>query len=385
MYEIFGIGAFQSLVFSILLLTKREDKPADKFLSGFFFIVTMYLLNIYSIKFLLWKQFPDILIIYSLVFLSYGPLLFFYVSSLLGKTITIKQILAHSIPIIVVLLVIFPFLFEDREVKLLCFTDKFMNMPLNISIGSFLQYLSSPFYFVWILMMLRKHKNYVKNNYSSDEKINLNWMNKLLIGGISIWLIECLNVIALNFTDLDFPYTYNTSWYIKFAFMIFVLFIGYYGINQGGIFSKSIDKDKEDFPEGDIGENEVHSNPVIEKNKLISEEAAKQYKEELVKYIVEEQVYLNSDLRIQDVSIHLKIPVHILSFIINSELNQNFYDFINTYRIEEVKNRLRNKGYDNLTIIAIAIDCGFNSKATFNRLFKLYTGVTPSLYKKNIH
>lgn len=381
MYEVFGIGAFQSLVFSVLLLMKREDKPADKFLSGFFFVVTLYLLNIYSIKFLLWKQFPDILIIYSFVFLSYGPLLYLYVSSLLGKKITIKQILAHSIPIIVVLLIIFPFLFEDREVKLLCFTDKFMNMPLNISIGSFLQYLSSPIYFVWILMILRKYKSYVKDNYSSDEKINLNWMNKLLIGGISIWLIECLNVIALNFTELDFPYTYNTSWYIKFAFMIFVLFIGYYGINQGGIFSKT--KEEEKKSEELIRESKIQSDTVVEKNKLISEEAAKQYKTELIKYIEEEQVYLNSELRIQDVSIHLKIPVHILSYIINSELQQNFYDFINLYRIEEVKKRLHNTEYDNLTIIAIAIDCGFNSKATFNRLFKLYTGTTPSLYKKN--
>ncbi len=384
MYEIFGIGAFQSLVVSILLLTKREDKPADKFLSGFFFVVTLYLLNIYSIKFHLWKQYPDILIIYSLVFLSYGPLLFFYVSSLLGTKITIKQVLLHSIAIIIVLLIIFPFLFEDREVKLLCFTDKFMNMPLNISIGSFLQYLSAPFYFVWILIMLRKHKNYVKDNYSYDEKINLNWMNKLLIGGISIWLIECLNVIALNFTDIDFPYTYNTSWYIKFAFMIFVLFIGYYGINQGGIFSKTKEEEeKERLPEEANVENEIHSTTIIEKNKLISEEIAKQYKEELVKYVEEEQVYLNSELRIQDFSIHLKIPVHILSYIINTELQQNFYDFINLYRIEEVKKRLHDKEYDNLTIIAIAIDCGFNSKATFNRLFKLYTGMTPSHYKRN--
>ena len=319
-----------------------------------------------------------------MVFLSYGPLLFFYVSSLLGKKITLKQIIAHSVPIIIVLLIIFPFLFEDREVKLLCFTDKFMNMPLNISTGSFLQYLSSPIYFVWILIMLRKHKSYIKDNYSSDEKINLNWMNKLLIGGISIWFIECLNVIALNFTDIDFPYIYNTSWYIKFAFMVFVLVIGYYGINQGGIFSKTKEEEKEKKPEDGLIEKEVSSDSVNEKNKLISEEAAKQYKDELIRYIEEEQVYLNNDLRIQDISIHLKIPVHILSYIINAELHQNFYDLINVYRIEEVKKRLHHKEYDKLTIIAIAIDCGFNSKATFNRLFKQHTGVTPSHYKNNI-
>ena len=95
-----------------------------------------------------------------------------------------------------------------------------------------------------------------------------------------------------------------------------------------------------------------------------------------------EKVYLNSEIRIQDLANHLKIPVHTLSHLINASLNQNFYDFINTYRINEVKMRLQDEKYSHYTIVAIAFDCGFNSKATFNRLFKQYTGLTPTQYKK---
>ncbi len=96
-----------------------------------------------------------------------------------------------------------------------------------------------------------------------------------------------------------------------------------------------------------------------------------------------EKIYLNSDIRIQDIAISLNLPVHVLSHIINANLNQNFYDFVNTYRIDEAKFRLQNEKYKSLTIVAIAFDCGFNSKATFNRLFKQYTGLTPSQFKKD--
>lgn len=371
MFIIFGLGAFQSFVFSVLLLTKKENKQADKFLSAFFFVATLYFLNMYSFEYSIWRQCPDIMIIYTLIFLLYGPLLFFYVKSILGEKISLKQVIPHSIPIIAVLLIIMPFFFLEYDEKLLCFTDKFINLPLNISIGTFLQYLSSPIYFGWILIILKRHRQYLKNTYSYDEKINLNWMYILLIGGISIWMIECLNVIALNFTDLEFPLKWNTSYFIKLAFLIFIMFMGYYGINQGGIFSK-------------VRPDELPNQTSKEKTKLIPKDSANEYIEKITNYIRSKEVYLNNDLRIQDLSTSLKIPVHIISNIINNELNQNFYDFINAYRIEEVKKRLHNPEYNNLTIIGIAFDCGFNSKATFNRLFKNHTGLTPSQYKKKV-
>ncbi len=372
MYIIFGLGAFQSFVFSVLLLTKRENKQADKFLSAFFFVATLYFLNTYSFKFNIWKEYPDMMIIYTLIFLLYGPLLFFYVKSILGNKITVKQISPHLIPVIGVVLIIMPFFFMDYDDKLLCFTDKFKNLPLNISIGTFLQYISSPIYFGWILILIKRHRRDIKHTFSYHEKINLNWMYILLIGGISIWVVECLNVILLNFTDLEFPVVWNTSYYIKLAFLIFIVFMGYYGINQGGIFSRI---------------------PIVEQTKpaskektiLVSKVTANEYVEDISNHMKNEKAYLNNELRIQDLSNSLKIPVHIISNIINNELNMNFYDFVNSYRIDEVKKRLHNPEYNNLTIIAIAFDCGFNSKATFNRLFKNHTGLTPSQYKKNLN
>ncbi len=350
------------------ILSKKEKKEADKFLAGFFLIITLYLLNNFSVKYSVWAMFPETIAIITLVALSYGPMLYFYVLSLIGKTPTKKQIAIHAIPILVVFLIILPFLFHSKEEKILYFTDKFINLPLNVSIGTFLQYLSAPIYFTWIILLLNKHKLYLKDNHSSIDKINLNWMRKLLYGCISIWLIDVLNVYALNFSSMELTSTLSLG--IKFTFLVFVMLIGYYGINQGSIFSTvpfQANNEKEIFKE--------------KKVKPISDSEAQKQTDVLLNYMQKEKAFLNSELRIQDLAVNLNMPIHVLSYVINTNLKQNFYDFVNLYRVEEVKQRLHSAEYNNFTIVAIAHDCGFNSKATFNRLFKKYTNSTPTQYK----
>jgi AraC-like DNA-binding protein len=436
MHIVFGVGAFQTFIFSLLLLTKKEKKLADKFLAGFFFVITIYLLNLFSVRFGLWQKHPNIFIVNTLVYLTYGPLLYFYVCSLVGNKISKRRLVYHLIPIIITFLIVMPFLFRSNSEKLLYFTDKYINLPLNISVGAFIQYLSAPIYFVWTIVILQNHKQYLKDNHSSIDKINLDWMRKLLFGVIIIRMIEIFNAYALNFSAYDLYFGGIVSFYIKITFLIFIIIIGYYGINQGNIFvhhqtllnsngnNNNINPDL--IPTKTVEENvkiliehlrnkelnnEIHirdiasnlSIPVhvlshlikanarnentienLEKVKLICDQKAKKHTKELVEYMQNEKVYLNSELRMQDIAVNLEIPAHILSYIINTILNQNFYDFINQYRIKEAKNRLNNLQYKNLTIVAIAYDCGFNSKATFNRLFKQYTGLTPSQFRNSI-
>jgi len=438
MHIVFGVGAFQTFIFSLLLLTKNEKKVADKFLAVFFFVITLYLANLSSIKFMLWQKYPNILLLNTLISLINGPLLFFYVYSLLGKKITGKTTFYHLIPIVLTMVIILPFAFHSKEEKLLYFTDKFINLPLNVSIATFIQYLSAPVYYTWIIVIIRKHKQYLKDNSSSIDYINLDWMRKLLFGVILIRMMDIFNAYALNFSNYDLSFGGIVSIIIKLIFLIFILIIGYYGINQGNVFAHNHVLKNSDNSKPDEVEIKENSNKIIEENvksliehlrknelskeihiqdiasnlnipvhvlshiinskarnestienlnkpKLISDLKAKKYTETLVKYMQKEKVYLNSELRMQDIAVKLEIPAHILSYILNTNLKQNFYDFVNQYRIEEVKHRLYDLKYNNLTIVAIAFDCGFNSKATFNRLFKQYTGETPSQYRNAIH
>ena len=95
----------------------------------------------------------------------------------------------------------------------------------------------------------------------------------------------------------------------------------------------------------------------------------------------EKNPYLDVDLSIHDVSDELEIPRHYLTQVINGMLGKNFYTFINEYRIEEVKKLLTDEAYSKFTLTSIAFEAGFNSKSSFNSVFKTATGMTPSQFK----
>jgi AraC-like DNA-binding protein len=93
-----------------------------------------------------------------------------------------------------------------------------------------------------------------------------------------------------------------------------------------------------------------------------------------------DKLYLEPSLNLQAVSRHIAAPQKTISYILNNYLNKSFNEFVNEYRIEEVKKRLLDKRNEHLTISGIALDCGFNSQATFQRAFKHTTGVSPKEY-----
>ena len=95
-----------------------------------------------------------------------------------------------------------------------------------------------------------------------------------------------------------------------------------------------------------------------------------------------EKLFLDENLNLNSFSIKMDADPNMVSFILNKHLGKNFYEFVNFYRTEEVKARLLDERYKNMTILGIAFDCGFNSKTAFNRVFKQMTGLTPSRFQK---
>lgn len=105
---------------------------------------------------------------------------------------------------------------------------------------------------------------------------------------------------------------------------------------------------------------------------------------ELKRYMEEKKPYLNAEFKLADLANEINYPLHEISQVLNQDLNQSFPDFVNKYRIEEVKKRMEDKTYAKFTFIAIAQQCGFNSKTSFYRIFKNETGKTPADYVKDI-
>lgn len=98
----------------------------------------------------------------------------------------------------------------------------------------------------------------------------------------------------------------------------------------------------------------------------------------------ERKPYLESQLTIKDLADTLQVNPKHLSQVINEQLDQNFFNYINSYRVNEVKNRIADPDYRHLTVLGIALDCGFNSKSSFNSVFKKITGQTPTSYKSEL-
>ena len=154
--------------------------------------------------------------------------------------------------------------------------------------------------------------------------------------------------------------------------MLTIAFIGVGGIIQKEIYSK----EKSKTPALNQ-ENEKKY-----KKSSLSNDAKKLLITNLEKHLEKEKPYLNNDLKLDDLSQALNTNRQYLSQIINETYNQNFFTLINNYRINEAKKLFFNKEHEQLSIMGVANSVGFNSKSTFNTLFKKYTGLTPSGFIK---
>ncbi|KUG24791.1 transcriptional regulator, arac family [hydrocarbon metagenome] len=153
-----------------------------------------------------------------------------------------------------------------------------------------------------------------------------------------------------------------------------IYFLGYYGIKQKPILSNENLFSQIETTPTTKPKYATSSLKDIEKEKLIKR---------LTESMEDEKPYLNENLTLKELANKLETTPNNLSQIINEKFNKNFYEFINEYRIKEVKSLLANPNYSHYSMLGIAFECGFNSKSTFNSVFKQFTGKTPTEFKKS--
>ena len=136
-------------------------------------------------------------------------------------------------------------------------------------------------------------------------------------------------------------------------------------------------KDSESKKENDLEKVDLQT----KKRELYLEQGGEIYKNKLLKSLVENKPYLKSDIKLLDIAIELYIAPHILSNVINKYFHMNYFDLINSYRVKYAGEMLLDSKYSNYNILAIAFESGFNSKSSFNRIFKKHTGLTPTEYQ----
>ncbi len=206
----------------------------------------------------------------------------------------------------------------------------------------------------------------MNENFSDTEKMKFNWLRNFLYAFTAILLLEAL----FDFTN---SFLFRLTYIQYFYFEVILAFSTYYLAVAGYLRSKTID----------LSFSGTLTKSVESRRALLSDKELNRLKEKLQVVMRDERPYLEPMITLTDLTRIVGVNSNVLSHAINHGFDKNFNDFINEYRIEEVKLKLRDS--DEWTLLGIAFDSGFNSKATFNRAFKKFTGVSPKDYQDNLN
>ena len=367
MDQILYIGITQSFFAGLMIATKRNPQVPDRIMAAWLFLIAI------EMGFAIVNQ--SIIPLYEYVFIpfTYGPLLYLYIKFQTVENVHFKwRYILHFLPFLAIFIT--AIVFRGRPVMRLdnfWDTDPFLSFRL---IYGFSFFVSITTYSVIAFVLINRHQRNIRNLVSyTSERITLGW---LLVVSISFYLTYVAVFILGVYVIFARDKTYDPSLPSYFGLTFFAFAFSFYGYKQPGIFNEILTEGK-----GHKKKNlQEDADPKYEKSGLKNKDAIK-YLDQLVKYMEEEKPYLDVDLSIHDVSDALGVPRHYLTQVINGLLGKNFYNFINEYRIEEVKKLLVDEAYSKYTLTSIAFEAGFNSKSSFNSVFKTSTGKTPSQFK----
>lgn len=370
---ILGIGTFNALFFLVLLIQKRDKSFSDKILM-YWLIYLAFFIGTYAIVFRHSSSVNQL--VYSgfiSLFLIHGPFLYIYSLSLIKSEKSTGYLsILHFVPFICFILYLcISIYWPDYSARIsLDHVSSEIAPPFLFVLFLIFTAISGPTYFILTVSLLGSFRRVILNNFSNADRMGVLWLrNLVLIFGI-VWTILVVVIIVHHAFHL-FSRVFCTDG-LFLSLSIFVVLIGYFGLKQKEIFIQNVNG-----PEKQV----VSSKPKYA-GFNIDEKIEHEYIERLTNYMDKMKPYLNFDLTLPQLSGELDIPSHHLSRIINEKFSSTFFEFINLYRVQDVKKKIIDPEYDNYSLLGIAYDCGFNSKSAFNRVFKKITGLTPSEYKR---
>lgn len=376
------IAGMAFLAMSILFLVKSKPEISQRMLIVFFANAFFFLLYYYS--FLHRSRFlgaTAVLFGHGMGFLL-GPMLYFLLQSLiLPKARFIRSLYKHLVPYALVWVFIsLPLAISIATPYFRTFGDWYANHDYLINLPE------NAFFLTYIYFSLRLHtriKGLVREN-SAAETNDLAWYRHLLLGLALIVIFDTL----CTFYEFYFPMIpWNIGTLIAFGLVVLYSYLGYKGMFQSHLLLPDFLLNRLDAQPTSPEEPTVPSDTPATKMALraldgYSPEEIQSLKVRLLHVVETQKPYLNEALGLGELAESLGIGTKKLSELLNQHLHTNFYNFINEYRVREVIERLGTSDAEKYTLIAIAYDCGFQSKASFNRIFKQKMGMSPSQWRK---
>lgn len=365
----------QLMVLAIFLFSQDKGRRQSHLLLGLFFLSLC--LNLAD-GFLLYQKFylryPSVALWGTGSTLLLGPLLYLYTRSVLFNDFFFsKKMFLHFVPFILlelVSLIAYGNLSYDEKIKLL---QQLQGRQVHgffdgISALIFLQFFIYLF-FSW--KFISRYQHIAANKFSDLQKNNVQWLKTLQAAFLVFFILGLMNTFIYLTPFADF-------YYLIFFLLITLLFlfvnrVVLKALNNPAMFTA--------LEENDL-QATVPSPGIKYANSAIAEKEKGLLKKKIVDYMAANRPYLDADLSLEELAKQLEIKSRALSQVINECMKLSFFDFINQYRINEATKILDNPADPKITVLEVLYAVGFNSKSSFNTLFKKHTGLTPSEYKR---
>jgi AraC-like DNA-binding protein len=365
------LGAANALFFSILIFSKPKRKFADKILGYWLIILTLQLIFpfLYLADLNGYYQFAGL----EVSFYAIHPLLLYlYIKSTIGQLPAKRKLTFLVLFAIAIEIFVMTYFFIPAEDRLnLILGKEPVNMLYYILFIPFIFYFL--YFFILSINTLKDYKSNILHVYSYRENIDLMWLRKLVLFFYGLLILILPLVIVFYFNRI--PIAEGDYFYFA-GLTVFIFFLGYWGYRQGEVFNFQ--------PVIEDNKGNSNSNSNIERYQANIQNIFNGKAMELKGLMENKKPYLNPSLTIYELARLIDMQPYQLSKLINKEFNCNFFEFINKYRIESFKEDLISDKYKEFTLLGVALECGFNSKSSFNRIFKEQTGITPGEFKKNI-
>ncbi|RNL52136.1 helix-turn-helix domain-containing protein [Pedobacter jejuensis] len=377
---------FHISVYSFLFFKRaiKLENYADK-LMGWFLLIAALLIIPFMVGFAGWydnQPYRDILFFVPFVHsLFIGPILYFYTQSIFNYSFRIKgKAFLHLLPGVLYLVINMALSLIDVLIyKKYHLTSEYED-PDFATWYTLLSMISVLIYLFLSIRYYNQYKKYTAIATSFADQASLKWLRNFLYAFALLSVMPIIRAILSNFTFFE-RMRYFGPWYYYVGFAIVVYYIAInayhavylplYKIQFNPMLLSGFDEEQltsiTESSESTIALNE----PLVVDEKMIALKMA------LMQLMEKEFLFERSDLTLSEVAKKLHTNAVVLSRAVNQQFGLNFNDYINQYRVNAVIERLSLPEFKNQTLLAIAFDAGFNSKATFNRSFKKFTGKNP--------
>jgi AraC-like DNA-binding protein len=355
-------GTAQGL-FVVFLLNNRgvQRSRANVFLSILLLSLSFSIAHILYAPYIFGHMSLRIYSVGDPTFLLIAPLLWFYALELTGYLVIPSwKLVLHFLPF---LFVIF-FSLAAHWLRIDGTEDVLQrNHYLTNILFWFVVVLQFSCYQYFIHKRWKVFQSVIREEVSNTENVSISWLRFFL--GVFLLVDVCFFLGLFGAIHLV-----NQEWLSQAVGIIFsmsVFALGYKGILQ-----------KEIFYTG-LREPGV-AKPPTSKHARVDEEWLRKLKT----FMETRKPYLDPELTLSSLATELGISRSQLSQLINDGAGDNFYDFVNKYRVDEVKRLMLDPKFSNYNMLGLALEAGFKSKSTFNLIFKRFTGLTPTEFRKNI-